>query len=110
MDQPSNWVNMVVVKECIEQRMTYVLPNLGSEDRRWRLNTPIDLTQFTFSRIDIINEILLNHLDVVSVQIGKTILNVRIFVLKEFVFTDVVPILKVINILALRIIGLHGVN
>lgn len=106
MNQASDRVDVVVVKECIKQRMTHVLPNFWSEYRRRRLNTPVNLTQFTLSWIYIINEVLLNHLDEIPINTGKRILNVGIFLFKELVFANIVPIFKVVDILTFGVIGL----
>lgn len=106
MNQASDRVYMVVVKECIEQRMTNVLPNIRCENGRRRLNTPVNLTQFTFSWFYIIDKVLLDHPDKIPINTGKRILNVRIFLLKEFVFANIVPIFKVVDILTFSIVGL----
>ena len=97
---------MVIVEECVKQRMTYVLPDFWSEYRRRRLHTSVNLTQFAFSRIYVINEVLLNHLDEVAVNLGQRILNVGIFLLEEFVFANIVPIFEVVDILTFSVIGL----
>ena len=97
---------MVIVKECVKQRMTHVLPDFWSEYRRRRLHTSVNLTQFAFSRIYVINEVLLNHLDEVAINLGQRILNVGIFLLEEFVFANIVPIFEVVDVLTFSVIGL----
>ena len=50
----------------------------------------------------------MDHLDEISINTGKRILNVRLFLLEKFVFGNIVPIFETIDILSFSIIGLQS--